>query len=161
MNKREAIQKTTEMLEGYLGLHRKIEALRYEMRHPSSVTPEEVISQMSMPGLSDTVGGASGRISDKTMYIALNYEQRTVHLNEEENSRVAKALYPLEQKAERLEFYVGLLPHRMAQALRLHYFKGLTWTDAAKAEGVSMKAMVKRRSGAIELLAELLFFSHT
>lgn len=158
MKRQKAIEETTAMLEGYQDLQRQIKGLRFDMQHPNTVSDQEVISQMSMPGISDYVGGAAdGRISDKTMYIALNYGERACRLNEEESLRVTESLFLLERKAERLKFYVGLLPPHLARSLCSHYFEGRMWKEVADIERVSVKAMLKWRAKAISMLAQLLF----
>lgn len=154
MEHQKAVERTTAMLKAYQDRHRKIEALRYRLGHPSFVTKEEIISQMSMPGVADTV---TRHVSDKTMYIALNYEERANAINAEENVRIAEKLSRLEEEERRLLFHVALLPPRLAQALEAHYLEGLTWREIAQAEHVSLKAMEDRRARAVAMLAQLLF----
>lgn len=157
---REYIDKTVSMLEGYLDRQRRISALRYDLEHLSRVSEEEVISQMALPGKHEDGGGrAVGHVSDKTMYIALNYRNQVNRLNSEEADRIWEQLTPLEDENERLEFYVGLLPSRLRNTLELHYFKGLTWGEVAKAEAISARAIAGRRSAAVEQLADLLFLT--
>lgn len=158
--KKEYIDKTISMLEGYLEQQRRIAALRYDFDHIDYVTEEEVIGQMALPGKPEDGGGrAVGHISDKTMYIALNYRNQAHHLNSEEADRILEQLTPLEAEAERLEFYVGLLPPHLRDTLRLHYFQGLSWADVAKTLFVTESALVKRRRVAVEQLADLLFLT--
>lgn len=154
MDRQKAVERTTAMLKAYQDQHRQIEALRYRLGHPSFVTKEEIISQMSMPGVADA---ATRHVSDKTMYIALNYEERAKVINAEENVGVAERLFRLEEAERRLLFHVALLPPRLAHALEAHYLEGLTWREIAQAEHVSLKAMEDRRARAVNLLARLLF----
>lgn len=157
--KKEYIDKTISMLEGYLAQQRRIAALRYEFEHIDYVTEDEMIGQMALPGKSEdgSVGRSVGHISDKTMYIALNYRNQAHHLNSEESGRILEKLTPLEAEAERLEFYVGLLPPHLRDTLKLHYFQGLSWAEVARALFVTESALVKRRRVAVEQLADLLF----
>lgn len=152
------IDKTVSMLEGYLEKQRQIAALRYDLDHTNYVTEEDVIGQMALPGQSENDGSRSvNHISDKTMYIALNYSNRAFQLNSEEADRILELLTPLELEVERLEFYVGLLPLRLRSVLELHYFRGIAWAEVAKEESISARAIADRRSAAIEQLAGLLF----
>ncbi len=157
--KKAYIDKTLSMLEGYLEQQRRISALRYEFEHIDYVTEEEMIGQMALPGRPEDggVGRSVGHISDKTMYIALNFRNQAQHLNSEEADRILEQLAPLEAEAERLEFYVGLLPPHLRDTLKLHYFQGLAWTDVARALFVTESALVKRRRVAVQQLADLLF----
>ena len=54
----------------------QIALLHYELEHPANVSPDEIIEAMS---LHRSNGGSSGKghISNKTLYIALNYQERT------------------------------------------------------------------------------------
>ena len=63
----------SELLEGYRARERKIAVLRYDLEHPSEVGVTEQIEAMNY-GSGEGVGHSKGHISNKTLYIALNYE---------------------------------------------------------------------------------------
>lgn len=65
-------KQVTKLLETYPERERQISLLHYEMQHSAHVSPEEVIDTMVL-GHGDGMGGGKSRISNKTMYIALNY----------------------------------------------------------------------------------------
>ena len=97
------------LLETYLKREQQIDLLHYEMRHIARVSPEEVIDGMSL-GHNDIPGGSvKGHISNKTMYIALNYQERMERMNEESMNEIAQCLLELEAEQDRLRYYVSLL----------------------------------------------------
>lgn len=63
-----------KLLETYHDRERKIAVLRYDLEHPSEVGVTEQIEAMNY-GSGEGVGHSKGHISNKTLYIALNYEE--------------------------------------------------------------------------------------
>lgn len=120
-------EQVVKLLEGYTERERQIALLHYEMQHTASISPEEVIGSMSL-GHSDDIGGGSsrGHISNKTAYIALNYQERIDHLKTESLTEIAECLMELEAVQDRLRYYVTLLEKREAEVIRLFYFEGHT-----------------------------------
>ena len=147
----------TKLLETYPDRERQIALLHYEMRHSARVSPEEMIDGMSL-GHGDGMGG-SGRISNKTMYIALNYRERMDRMNAETVNEIAQRLLELEAEQDRLRYYVSLLEKREADALRLFYFEGCSWEETAKEIGVVLRSVYKLKSKAINHLADLYVYT--
>ena len=77
------------LLENYQSDSSKMEALRYEISNPRRITSEEVIEAMNF-GHGDGDGGtiSKSHISNKTLYIATNYNERTETLNREASDEV-------------------------------------------------------------------------
>lgn len=142
------------LLESYSKRERQIALLHYEMQHTARVSPEEVIDAMSL-GHGDDMGGSKGHISDKTMYIALNYQERMERMNAEAANEIAQRLLELEGEQDRLRYYVSLLEKREMEALRLFYFEGRSWEETAKELGVVLRSVYKIKSKAIDHLADL------
>lgn len=143
------------LLESYSKRERQIALLHYEMQHTAHVSPEEVIDTMSL-GHGDGMGSnGKGHISDKTMYIALNYQERMDHMNAEAVNEIAQRLLELEAEQDRIRYYVSLLGKREAEVLRLFYFDGYSWEDTAKKIGVVLRSVYKIKNKAINHLAEL------
>ena len=69
-------------LEDYPAMEREIAVLQFELEHPAMVSEDEMREAMTF-ARGDCVGGAKGHISDKTMYIALNYRQAAERANQE------------------------------------------------------------------------------
>ena len=86
----------SELLEGYRARERKIAVLRYDLEHPSEVGVTEQIEAMNY-GSGEGVGHSKGHISNKTLYIALNYEEQAKQLNAESAKEIADELFILER----------------------------------------------------------------
>ena len=148
-------KQVTKLLETYPDRERQIALLHYEMQHSAHVSPEEVIDGMAL-GHGDSMGGSGkGRISNKTLYIALNYQERTDRMNAEAANEIAQHLLELEVEQDRLRYYVSLLEKREAEALQLFYFEGRSWEETAKELGVVLRSVYKIKSKAIGHLADL------
>lgn len=146
-------EQVMKFLETYPDRERQIALLHYEMRHSARVSPEEMIDGMSL-GHGDGMGG-SGRISNKTMYIALNYRERMDRMNAETVNEIAQRLLELEAEQDRLRYYVSLLEKREAEVLRSFYFEGHSWEETAKKIGVVLRSVYKIKNKAIDRLVEL------
>lgn len=143
------------LLESYSQREQQIALLHYEMRHTAQVSPEDMIGAMSLGYGSSTGGSGKGHISNKTMYIALNYQERMDRMNAEAANEIAKRLLELEAEQDRLRYYVSLLEEREAQVLRRTYFEGCSWETAAKELKVALRTVHKIKSRAIGHLADL------
>ena len=61
-------------------------------------------------------------ISNKTLYIAMNFQSASDEVNAALTHDLVSRLVPLEQEINRLEHYVALLEPRQAEVIRLAYF---------------------------------------
>ena len=114
-----------------------------------------MIDGMSL-GHGDGMGGSSKvHISNKTMYIALNYQEKMDRMNAEAANEIAKRLLELEAEQDRLRYYVSLLEKREAQVLRRTYFEGCSWEAAAKELRVALRTVHKIKNRAVAHLADL------
>lgn len=146
--------RVTQLLETYPERKRQIALLHYEMQHTARISPEEMIDGMSL-GHSDSMGGSShGHISNKTMYIALNYQERMERINKESINDIADRLLRLEREQDRIRYYVSLLQGREADVIRQFYFEGCSWEEIAKRTGVALRTIYKIKNRAIDHLAE-------
>ena len=80
-----------ELLETYHDRERMIAVLRYELEHPDKISGAEQIEAMTY-GHGDGIGGTKGHISNKTLYIALNYEEQAERLNTTAIKEIAEEL---------------------------------------------------------------------
>lgn len=145
-------RKVLELLENYPINQRKIAVLRYELEHPTQISPEEMIDAMSF-GHGDGQGPTPGHISNKTLYIALNYQEKTDEANQETANAIAAQLWELEREQHRLEYYVSLLEEHLAEMIRLRYFEGNALPSIAKMKGISLKTVYRHYDRAIHELA--------
>lgn len=112
-------------LESYPRTLRQIAVLRYELEHPVQVSTEEMLDAMAF-ARGEHFGVAPGHVSDKTLYIAMNYRQKANEVNAEISGEISAKLLELEHKKNRIEYYVGMLDSRKAEIIRLCFFKGMT-----------------------------------
>lgn len=148
-------KKVTQLLETYSDRERQIALLHYEMQHSARISPEEMIDGMSL-GHGDGMGGSStGHISNKTMYIALNYQERMDRLNAEVVSEIAQRLLELEAEQDRIRYYVSLLDKREAEVIRSFYIDGCAWEEIAREIGVALRTVHKIKNRGIDHLTEL------
>ena len=98
----------TSLLQNYRTNKRKIEQLRYELEHPARVSPDEMIEAMNF-AKGDGEGRSSGSVSNKTLYIAMNFQSAADEANVALTHDLVSHLVPLEQEINRLEHYVVLL----------------------------------------------------
>lgn len=147
------------ILENYHERERQIALLHYEMQHTAHVSPEEVIDTMSL-GHGDGMGGSSkGHISNKTMYIALNYQERMNRMNAEAASEIAQRLLELEKEQDRIRYYVSLLEKRKADVIRLFYIERMTMDNVEKEMHLSAKTLRKLKNQAVDALAAMYEFT--
>ena len=113
------------LLETCQERRRKIALLHYELEHPAHTSEAEMISAMAL-GYGNGSGGGhpDGHISDKTLYIALNYQSKADKLNADIKEEIVVQLVELEQEQARLEYYTSLLEKRQALVICLAYFEG-------------------------------------
>ena len=144
-------------LENYPELVRKRNILRYELEHQTGVSDDEVLEAMSF--FKRESGIPCGNISDKTMYIALNYHDKAERLNSEARNELVKRLLPLERELEKLEYYVKLLPEREQYVISQKYFERKRQQEIAKLLEVSTWTVRKCHSDGIDRLVEMYGFA--
>ena len=141
-------------LESYPRTLRQIAVLRYELEHPVQVSTEEMLDAMAF-ARGEHFGSAPGHVSDKTLYIAMNYRQKAAAANSEISEEISAKLLELERKKGRIEYYVGMLDSRKANVIRLCFFEGRTIEDAAEELNISAKTAQIAKKKAIEELTDL------
>ena len=144
------------LLESCQERKQKIALLHYELEHPAHTSEDEMISAMALcHGDGSNNGHTNGRISDKTFYIALNYQDRASKLNSDTKQEIVLQLVELEQEQKRLEYYTDLLEKRQNLVIRLAYFEGLPWDEVAEKAGVAVRTVHKIKNKALDQLAEM------
>ena len=154
---------TTEMkeyvmrlLKNYRDTDRQIQLLRYEMEH-CSVSAEDVISEMAF-ARGDGSGRSPSQISNKTLYIALNYQEKVENYRAETTEEIAARLWELEHEQARLHHFVSLLDEKQASVIRLCYFEGKSREDIAAALSIGVRSVQRFRNLAITALCEMYEF---
>ena len=147
------------LLETYQERKRKIAMLHYELEHPAHTSEAEMISAMALGhGAGSSGGHPEGHISDKTLYIALNYQNRIDKLNADTKEEIVIELVKLEDKQKRLSYYMSLLEERQAETLRLSYIKKLPQEKVAEALELCVRTVQTLKAKALSDLVEMYQF---
>lgn len=146
-----------DLLESWPERKRNIVLLHYELDHAAQTSKNEMIEAMALSHGDDS-GGSKGYISDKTLYIALNYQNKTDTMNAEAKEEIVVQLVELEQEQKRLEHYISLLDDRHAEVLQLTYEKKMPQSEAEKIMGLSAKTIRKLKNEALDALVEMYEF---
>ncbi len=143
-----------KLLDTYQERSKQIELLRYELSHPPRVSENEMIGALALSH-GDGAGRPTGHASDKTLYIALNYQTQAGLANDAASDEVAKQLVALEQEQERLNYYVSLLNERQRKVAKLFYFEGMTQDQIAVELGVTVRYIQAIKSKAVDELVSM------
>lgn len=146
------------LLESYSKREQQISLLYYEMQHTAHILPEEMIEGMSLGHGYSLGSSVKGHISNKTMYIALNYQEQMKRINAEAINEIAQRLLELEAEQDRIRYYVSLLKRREAEVIRLVYFEDCNQDAAAKKLGIVSRSLRRIKKEAIERLVEMYTF---
>ena len=154
----ETVKYVNYLLEHYQEDTSKMEALRYEISNPRRVTSEEVIEAMNF-GHGDGGSIAKGHISNKTLYIATNYNERTETLNREASDEVVDLLNAMNEERKRLLHYISLLSEKGREIIRKTYIEAKSREELSEIYGVSQKSVSAMRKQAVENLCVLYDFT--
>jgi hypothetical protein len=152
--KRDTRTQVIQLLESYNTRERQIAVLQYALEHPTGIREDQMIETMNFAH-GDGGGRAEGHISNKTMYIALNYGEQAEHLNRKERDEVARRLIELEREQNRLKYYISLLDERQAWVIQLSYIKKIPQDQAAAELQVSIRTVQSLKGRAIAALTEM------
>ena len=129
--------------------------LHYEMKHSTRVSPEEVIDSMAFGHGDNTGSSGKGHISNKTLYIALNYQERMEHMHAEAANEIAQPPGAGGGAGPAARYYVSLLEQREADVTRSFYIEGVSWDEIAQKIGVALRTVRKIKGWAVSHFAEL------
>lgn len=143
------------LLESYQKRSKQIELLHYELSHPARVSENEMIGALALAHGNGEGGRSGGHASDKTLYIALNYQAQVNHMNGDTAEEVVEQLVTLEREQERLKYYVSLLSDRQGKVIELFYFQGMTQDEVANALEVTVRYVHSIKAKAINELVSM------
>lgn len=154
----ESRDKVVNLLETFHEREQKIALLEYELMNFPRASPDEVIDGMGL-GHSSGLTPHSGCISNKTLFIALNYQDRTEQINKETLNDILDELGEVESVQSRLTYYVSILAPQQKKVIRRFYFEGRSWEEIAKEVKVALRTVHKIKNRALDKLAEFYDFS--
>lgn len=143
------------LLKTYPKLQKKINLLEYERMHPSQVSPEDIISGLAFAHPLEGGTTQPGHISNKTMQIALNFQDEADRMNYSTILEIDQELHTLKRRIKKLEFYVSQLEKKQAEVIRKYYFEEKTWPEIQKELHMSSRTLVKRRDDGLDALAAM------
>lgn len=149
------------LLESCRKRENEITLLRYELNHFSGATSSEMIDAMAFPHSDYAMPYGSGGVSDKTLYIALNYQERLEGINSASRGEIAGRLVALEREQNRLFYYVKMLGKRPEQVIRGLYLLGKSQRALAVEIGVVPRTVRRIRDEAIEQLIAMYSLAET
>lgn len=100
-------------------------------------------------------GHPAGHISNKTLYIALNYQDVAAAKSKELYDDLAEELFLMERKKSRLEYYMTLLPDSERNVIRMCFFERKTLKDVAGELGVSIWYVRRHKDDGIDRLTNM------
>ena len=158
MSDNTAKDKVLDLLNTWMVREQRIALLRYEMEYPAHVSADDVIDALAF-GHRSHEGSTTGHISNKTLYIALNYQEEVTNNNAAILDEIAVQLYKLERQQERLDHYIALLPKREADILRLSFRDGNNNRQIGEMLGITSRTVRSCKAHAVDHLCEL--YSYT
>lgn len=133
--------------------------MRLEGRHPTNVSPDAMIGAMSL-GHGDGTARSKGHISNKTLYIALNYQEQADLITSEAREKIVEHLIELEREQEKLAYYITLLNDQQQETVIVRfYFEGRTWSEIARELHVVTRTVHKIKNRALDRLAAMYTFA--
>ena len=113
-----------------------------------------MIETMSF-GHGDGTGKTPGHISNKTLYIALNYQECAERANSKAVDEIASKLFELERERDRLLHFISLLKPKERAAIELYFFEQKTNEEMADSMGISARTAKAIKRQAIDTLCEI------
>ncbi len=142
------------LLESSRKRMQEIALLHYELEHPARVSRDEVIGAMSLSH-GEGVVRSRGHVSNKTLYIALNYQDKAARMNSDTREEIVERLVDLEHEQERLVYYISFLDDKQETVIRQFYFEGHTSGEIARELHVVPRTVHKIKNRALDRLASM------
>lgn len=143
------------LLESYQKHERQIELLHYELAHPIRISEDEMIGALALSHGAGEGIRPNSHASDKTLYIALNYQEKTEHMNTDATDEIVSQLVTLEKEQQRLKYYVSLLNERQRKVIQLFYFEEMSQDEVADAMGITVRYVHSIKAKAINELVSM------
>lgn len=154
----ESRDQVIHLLETYHEREQKIALLKYELLNFPQASPGEVMDGMSL-GHNCELSPHTGYVSNKTLFIALNYQERTEQINAETLSDILDELNEVKRVQNRLTYYVSILSPQQEKVIRRFYFESVSWEQIAEEVKVALRTVHKIKNRAFDKLAEFYDFS--
>lgn len=149
------------ILDDYPSCKRKIALLRYELEHPQQITSDELIGALNFAHGDGSMPSVPGHISNKTMYIAMSYQEQVAKTNSDIMDSIATKLFALERETNRLEYYLSLLDEPYRNIITMLYIEQVSWDDISASIHASRRKANYLKAAAIDALVEMYTYANT
>ena len=150
-------EKLVELLENYRSNERKVKVLQFELANRSQLTGSELIEAMSL-SVPEGLGGLTGHISDKTMRIALQYDDLAYNMNVEAKEAILHELVPLQAQQDKLKYYISLLGND-GNILVGYYVDGKSWNRLEEEIEVTVRTLYRWKNEQMKRLLDMYLLS--
>jgi hypothetical protein len=150
-------RKLVELLINFRSNERKVKVLQFELANRPQLSGTELIEAMSL-SVPEGLGGLTGHISDKTMRIALQYDDRAHDMNIEAKEAILQELVPLQAQQNKLKYYISLLGHD-GSVLVGYYLEGKSWNQMEQETEVTVRTLHRWKNEQIQKLLDMYLFS--
>ncbi|WP_409967649.1 hypothetical protein RFF05_13850 [Bengtsoniella intestinalis] len=148
-----------DLLGAYPSTKKKIALLRYELEHPQQIDTNALIESLTFShGDGESVRMPS-HISNKTMFIAMNYQEAAHKIEHEALDDISSRLYALEYQVNKLHHCVSLLEDRHQAIITLFFFERKTWDEITDTLGLAYRTARKLKEAAIDELVAMYAFT--
>lgn len=152
-----AKERVIQKLYEYPKIKQKIKLLRFELENHKPVSAEDMLETMCF-AKGDGTGHNSGAVSNRTLYIAMNYQCAADAANSESSKEILNRLIPLEKEASRIEYYLSFLQENEKTVIRLLYFERHSLSETGEIMSSSIWCTRKVRDEGIGRLVEMYDF---
>ena len=156
----EVKNKVIELLKTTPERLRTIDMLYFEYQNSVLISPDEMLEAMAYAH-GEGGGFVPGTISDKTVSIALNYEEKAAQANEDAIFEIQKNLVSLYQVQRRLDKYISLLTPICQELIHLRFYQRQPWKNVASQTELSPRAAQRHMKKAVDDLCEMYSLTDT
>ena len=145
-----------KMLEQYCTWVEQKTLLEYELSHPVQISETEYLETLAYQKTEMNKAVRGGIPSgERNMRTALRYRDEATHENRKVLAEIAEELWEVNEKINRLNFYIQLLTTEQGAIIRLSYFEKKTWSELESNTGLSRRTIIRRKNDALKRLAEM------
>ena len=143
------------MLENYKEWKRRAAQLEFEIQHYRPMATEADIIDMMMFGQTSDGIVSKGHISNKTVNIALSYDERKDELNIKELDALNCDLQTVMLQMARIRHYISLLETKQSDVLTQIYIHNTTLPETAERLNMSLSTVQRNRNNGVNKLCEM------
>ena len=149
-----------EKLKLYPTLQEKNKLLCFELKKLARVSEDDILASLAYGSSSgEKTSSGNSNSQDRMLKVAMSYKSMAEQMNSQAVAEIVRELSEVNTEIERLEYHMSLLSPELVQIIRLFFFDRKTWYEIESETGFSRRTLTKRRTEAIERLAQM--YSYT